>query len=226
MCGRFTLFSEFDEIIDRFEIDQMTIEDYSPSYNIAPSQRILAVISDGSHNRLGRLRWGLIPPWSKDEKIGYKMINARAETLAEKPSFRKPLIRQRCLIPADSFYEWKRTDAKTKRPMRIKLKTNGLFSFAGLWEKWQPAGGKPVYTCTIITTMPNDLMKDIHDRMPVILDRQAEKEWLNPKNQYLAYLESLLKPYASKEMEAYEVAPLVNSPHHNSPELIKKAPLQ
>ncbi|MEC1262959.1 SOS response-associated peptidase [Bacillus swezeyi] len=227
MCGRFTLFSEFDHIIARFAIDQMIAkEEYTPSYNIAPSQQILAVINDGSKNRLGRLQWGFIPPWSKDEKIGYNMINARAETLSEKPSFRKPLVSKRCIIPADGFYEWKRIDAKTKQPMRIKLKSNGLFSFAALWEKWQPANGKPVYTCTVITTKPNDLMKDIHDRMPVILNRDGEKEWLHPANQDIEYLESLLKPYPSDEMEAYEVADLVNSPKNNSPQLIKKAPSQ
>ncbi|QHZ48443.1 SOS response-associated peptidase [Bacillus sp. NSP9.1] len=227
MCGRFTLFSEFDDIIARFAIKQMTsAEDYIPSYNIAPSQKILACINDGAHNRLGRLQWGFIPPWSKDEKIGYKMINARAETLSEKPSFRKPLVSKRCIIPADGFYEWKRVDAKTKKPMRIKLKSDGLFSFAGLWEKWQPADGKPVYTCTIITTKPNDLMKDIHDRMPVILKPGDEQEWLRPANQDIRYLESLLKPYPSDEMEAYEVQSLVNSPKNNFPELIKKSPSQ
>lgn len=133
MCGRFTLFSEFDDIIEQFNIDQFLPEGrISPSYNVAPSQNILTIINDGSNNRLGKLRWGLIPPWAKVEKIGYKMINARAETLAEKPSFRKPLVSKRCIIPADSFYEWKRLDPKTKIPMRIKLKSSNLFAFAGL----------------------------------------------------------------------------------------------
>lgn len=132
MCGRFTLYSEFDDIIEQFSIDHfLPEEEYHPSYNVAPSQNILTIINDGSNNRLGKLRWGLIPPWAKDEKIGYKMINARAETLAEKPSFRKPLVSKRCIIPADSFYEWKRLDPKTKIPMRIKLKSSNLFAFAG-----------------------------------------------------------------------------------------------
>ncbi|CAL8901953.1 SOS response-associated peptidase [Bacillus sp. FSL R7-0651] len=222
MCGRFTLFSEFDDIIKHFSIDEFLPEDeYQPSYNIAPSQNILTVINDGSNNRLGKLRWGLIPPWAKDKKIGYKMINARSETLTEKPSFRKPLINKRCIIPADSFYEWKRLDPKTKIPMRIKLKSSNLFAFAGLYEKWNTQDGNTLFTCTIITTKPNELMEDIHDRMPVILTQGSEKEWLNPKNSDTDYLKSLLKPYAAHDMEAYQVSSLVNSPKNNSPELIQ-----
>ncbi|MBL3647052.1 MULTISPECIES: SOS response-associated peptidase [Bacillus] len=222
MCGRFTLFSEFDDIIEQFNIDQFLSEDeYYPSYNVAPSQNILTIINDGSNNRLDKLRWGLIPPWAKDEKIGYKMINARAETLSEKPSFRKPLVSKRCIIPADSFYEWKRLDPKTKIPMRIKLKSSNLFAFAGLYEKWKTPEGNPLYTCTIITTKPNELMEGIHDRMPVILTHDNEKEWLNPKNTDPDYLPSLLQPYDADDMEAYQVSSLVNSPKNNSPELIE-----
>ncbi|MDL5141564.1 SOS response-associated peptidase [Bacillus atrophaeus] len=222
MCGRFTLFSEFDDILEQFDIDQFLPEDeYDPSYNVAPSQNILTIINDGSSNRLGKLRWGLIPPWAKDEKIGYKMINARAETLAEKSSFRKPLISNRCIIPADSFYEWKRLDPKTKIPMRIKLKSTNLFAFAGLYEKWNSPQGNPIYSCTIITTKPNELMEDIHDRMPVILPHDNQKTWLNPQNTDAAYLRSLLLPYDADDMEAYQVSSLVNSPKNNSPELIE-----
>ncbi|MCY8922436.1 SOS response-associated peptidase [Bacillus atrophaeus] len=222
MCGRFTLFSEFDDILEQFDIDQFLPEDeYDPSYNVAPSQNILTIINDGSSNRFGKLRWGLIPPWAKDEKIGYKMINARAETLAEKSSFRKPLISNRCIIPADSFYEWKRLDPKTKIPMRIKLKSTNLFAFAGLYEKWNSPQGNPIYSCTIITTKPNELMEDIHDRMPVILPHDNQTAWLNPQNTDAAYLQSLLLPYDADDMEAYQVSPLVNSPKNNSPELIE-----
>ncbi|BEV37473.1 SOS response-associated peptidase [Bacillus stercoris] len=221
MCGRFTLFSAFDDIIDQFDIDQFFPKDeYQRSYNIAPSQNILAIINDGSNNRLGKLRWGLIPPWAKDEKIGYKMINARAETITEKPAFKRPLVSKRCIIPADSFYEWKRFDSKTKIPLRIKLKSSALFAFAGLYEKWNTHQGDPLYTCTIITTEPNELMKDIHDRMPVILARDFEKEWLNPHNTNPEYLQSLLVPYEADDMEAYRVSSLVNSPKNNSSELL------
>ncbi|MGG0773735.1 SOS response-associated peptidase [Bacillus rugosus] len=222
MCGRFTLFSEFDDIIEQFNIDQFLPEgEYHPSYNVAPSQNILTIINDGSNNRLGKLRWGLIPTWAKDEKVGYKMIIARAETLADKPSFRKPLVSKRCIIPADSFYEWKRLDSNSKIPMRIKLKSSNLFAFAGLYEKWNTPEGNPLYTCTIITTKPNELMENIHDRMPVILTDENEKEWLNPKNTDSDYLKSLLLPYDADDMEAYQVSSLVNSPKNNSPELIE-----
>ncbi|ASB61141.1 hypothetical protein SC22_11670 [Bacillus sp. A053] len=203
MCGRFTLFSAFDDIIDQFDIDQFFPKDeYQPSYNIAPSQNILAIINDGSNNRLG------------------KMINARAETITEKPAFKRPLVSKRCIIPADSFYEWKRFDSKTKIPLRIKLKSSALFAFAGLYEKWNTHQGDPLYTCTVITTEPNELMKDIHDRMPVILSRDFEKEWLNPHNTNPEYLQSLLLPYEADDMEAYRVSSLVNSPKNNSSRLL------
>ncbi|WP_412055643.1 SOS response-associated peptidase [Bacillus inaquosorum] len=211
----------YNDIIKQFNIDQFLPEgEYHPSYNVASSQNILTIINDGSNNRLGK-GWGLIPPWAKVEKIGYKMINARAETLAEKPSFRKPLVSKRCIIPADSFYEWKRLDPKIKIPMRIKLKSSNLFAFAGLYEKWNTPEGNPLYTCTIITTKPNELMEDIHDQMPVILTDVNEKEWLNPKNTDPDYLQSLLQPYDPNDMEAYQVSSLVNSPKNNSPELIE-----
>src|SRR4051812_25091034 len=175
MCGRFTLTPTFEEIIDRFDIQAfIEQENYEPSFNIAPSQAVLAVINDGTSNRMGFLKWGLVPPWAKDTSIGYKMINARAETISEKPSFRKPFQKKRCLVIADSFYEWKRHEDKTKTPMRIKLKSDELFAMAGIWEGWRSPDGKILYTCSVITTGPNQLMKDIHDRMPVILKREDE----------------------------------------------------
>lgn len=148
------------------------------------------------------------------------MINARSETLAEKPSFKKPLQSKRCIIPADSFYEWKRIDSKTKLPMRIKLRSAKLFSFAGLWEKWNSPKGEMIYSCTIITTNSNDLMSPIHDRMPVILTPETEAQWLNPKNKNIEDLQKLLVPYEAKDMEAFQVSSEVNSPKNNSPELI------
>ncbi|WP_066293870.1 SOS response-associated peptidase [Bacillus sp. FJAT-29937] len=223
MCGRFTLTASFEQIIDRFDIEQFMEEDlFSPSYNVAPSQSVLSVINDGSKNRLGFLRWGLIPSWAKDEKIGYKMINARAETLNEKPSFRHAYKNRRCLVIADSFYEWKRHDDKTKTPMRIKLKSDQLFAMAGLWEQWKSPQGKSVFTCSVITTTPNELVKDIHDRMPVILNPEDEKIWLNRTITDTAYLDQLLKPLDKELMETYEVSSLVNSPKNNSVELIQR----
>lgn len=223
MCGRFTITATFDQIVERFGIDQMiAAEYYNPNYNVAPSQSVLAVINDGTNNRLGYLRWGLIPPWAKDPKIGYKMINARAETLPEKPSYRNAYKKRRCLILADSFYEWKRHADKSKTPMRIKLKSDDLFAMAGLWETWKSPDGEPVHSCTVITTKPNELVKDIHDRMPVILNPDDELVWLDKSITDTELLNDLLKPLDENLMEAYEVSSLVNSPKNNSSNLIQK----
>jgi putative SOS response-associated peptidase YedK len=223
MCGRFTLTATVDQLLDRFDVEFfLQEEEYFPNYNVAPSQSVLAVIHNGSHKRMGFLRWGLIPPWAKDMSIGYKMINARAETLSEKPSFRNAYKKKRCLIVADSFYEWKRIDSKNKTPMRIKLKSDELFAMAGLWESWKSPEGKLIYSCSVITTQPNELVQDIHDRMPVILKPEDEKIWLDPAITDTSKLQPLLKPLEHSLMEAYEVSPLVNSPKNNSIQLIQK----
>lgn len=220
MCGRFTLFAPYFEIIERFDIGVAFQEsDYFPSYNIAPSQQVVAIINDGKKNRLGHLRWGLIPSWSKDEKTGYKMINARAETVSEKPSFRNAFKKKRCLIPADSFYEWQKVD-DGKVPLRIKLKSDELFAIAGLWESWVSTDGSIIHSCTAITTVPNELIKPIHNRMPVILKREHEAAWLDPKNEDIEFLNNLLIPFDEKQMEAYFVSSAVNSPKNNGKSLI------
>ncbi|NMD71033.1 SOS response-associated peptidase [Bacillus sp. DNRA2] len=223
MCGRFTLTATLTEILNRFDIEEFFDEEnFLPNYNVAPSQLVLAIINNRTINKMGYLRWGLIPPWAKDITLGSKMINARSETILEKPSFRDPFRRKRCLIVADSFYEWKRIDAKTKTPMRIRLKSNDLFGMAGLWEQWKTPDGKSIFTCTVITTTPNTLMERIHDRMPVILKPEDEKIWLDPTNNDLGQLTQLLQPLDPDLMEAYEVSSLVNSPKNNSIELIQK----
>ncbi|SDM37756.1 SOS response-associated peptidase [Bacillus sp. OK048] len=223
MCGRFTLTATVDQLIDRFDIEFfLQEEEYFPNYNVAPSQSVLAIINNGHQNRMGFLRWGLIPPWAKDMSIGYKLINARAETLSEKPSFRNAFQKKRCLIIADSFYEWKRIDSNNKIPMRIKLKSNALFAMAGLWEHWKSPEGKSIYSCSVITTNPNELVQDIHDRMPVILKPEDEKYWLDPSIKDTSKLNHLLKPLEHDLMEVYEVSPLVNSPKNNSIDLIQK----
>lgn len=221
MCGRFTLFTDIEEIKERFDIQGSFDEEYQFSYNIAPSQSVLSVINDGVRNRLGYLRWGLIPFWAKDEKAGYKMINARAETIAVKASFRNAYKKKRCLIIADSFYEWKKTPER-KIPMRIKLKNHAPFGMAGLWESWKSPEGISVYSCSIITTVPNELMTSIHDRMPVILKPEDEKDWLNPSINDPAYLQQYLKSFDSEQMEAFEVSTDVNSTKNNSPNLIQQ----
>ncbi|AZU62045.1 SOS response-associated peptidase [Neobacillus mesonae] len=223
MCGRFTLTASIGQIIDRFDIQAfLDEENFTPSYNIAPSQMVLAVINDGKANRMGYLKWGLIPPWAKDLSTGNRLINARAETLAEKPSFKNAFRKKRCLIIADSFYEWRRHEDKTKTPMRIKLKSDGLFALAGIWEQWKSPEGEAIFSCSMITTTPNQLMTDIHDRMPVILHPENEKTWLNPAITDTKFLQQFFVPYDEAQMEAYEVSPLVNSPRNNTIDLIRK----
>ncbi|MDV7764819.1 SOS response-associated peptidase [Peribacillus sp. CSMR9] len=221
MCGRFTLFTDIEEIKDRFDIQGSFDEEYQFSYNIAPSHSVLSVINDGARNRLGYLRWGLIPFWAKDEKVGYKMINARAESIAEKASFKNAYKKKRCLIIADSFYEWKK-EPERKIPMRIKLKNHAPFGMAGLWESWKSREGINIYSCSVITTVPNELMTSIHDRMPVILKPEDEKDWLNPSINDPAYLQQYLKSFDPEQMEAFEVSTDVNSTKNNSPNLIQQ----
>ena len=219
MCGRFTLTADQDSFEDRFSLTGFDLG-WVPSFNIAPTQEVLTVTNDGSENRPELMRWGLVPSWAKDPKIGNRMINARSETLAEKPSFRTAFKRRRCLIPADGFYEWKR-EGKAKKPMLITVNPGDLFAFAGLWETWKQPDDSWLLTCAIITTSANEFMKSIHDRMPVILPRESEASWLDPEEQDTAMLSELLLPYDSDRMEAYEVSTLVNSPRNNFPEVIE-----
>ena len=218
MCGRFTLTADQDSFEDRFSFTGFDLG-WVPSYNIAPTQEVLTVTNDGAENRAELMRWGLVPSWAKDPKIGNRMINARSETLAEKPSFRTAFRRRRCLIIADGFYEWKR-DGKKKKPMRIIAESGDLFAFAGLWETWKQPDDSWLVSCAIITTSANEFMASIHNRMPVILPREAEALWLDPEEQDTAALSELLLPHDSDQMEVYEVSTLVNSPRNDSPELI------
>jgi putative SOS response-associated peptidase YedK len=220
MCGRFTLTTDLDRLEERFSFRTTKLR-YVPRYNIAPSQQVLTVL-DGEGRHAELLHWGLIPSWAKDPAIGNRMINARAETLAEKPSFRRALQKRRCLILADGFYEWKK-EGKKKAPMFIGLKSHEPFAFAGLWETWKSPEGEPIHSCTIITTEPNTLMTSIHNRMPVILSRDAEAVWLDRTIEDAQKLLPLLVPYAAKVMDAYAVSPLVNSPRNDTPACIEPA---
>jgi putative SOS response-associated peptidase YedK len=212
MCGRFSLATGQSILQEQFEC--ILNDELIYRYNIAPSQNILVIGSNG-HGRVGTsMRWGLVPPWSKDPKIGYKMINARAETLEEKVSFKQPFRKKRCLILSDGFYEWKKQD-KEKQPFRFIMKDRRPFAFAGLWEQWNQ-GEKPLYTCTIITTSPNELTKDVHDRMPVILPPTSYDRWLNRDFNNTAELKSMLVPFDPDLMDAYPVSSIVNSPKNDS----------
>ena len=217
MCGRYSLTADLAELAGRFEFDG-DWDAFERRYNIAPTQEVLTVVG-GEKRRGGFMRWGLIPHWAKDLKIGSRMINARAETVAEKPSFRTALRRRRCLILADGFYEWQRV-GKNKRPMRIVMRSGEPFAFAGLWETWRDPEGTVVPSCTIITTTPNDLLKPIHNRMPVILPKDIEDFWLDESVDDPIALGSVLTPYPDDAMEAYEVSPLVNSVANKGPEVI------
>ncbi|MBM3436365.1 MAG: SOS response-associated peptidase [Bacteroidetes bacterium] len=190
---------------------------YRPRYNCAPSQD-LVVITNISPGELSFYQWGLIPFWAKDKSIGNKMINAKAETIAEKPSFRNSLKRKRCLVLGDGFYEWKTLSKKDKVPYRITLIDNDLFAMAGLWDSWKDDEGILINSFAIITTSPNKLMENIHTRMPVILCREAEKQWLADDDPL--FLQSLLKPYPDAEMTAFPVSKLVNSPANDIPEVM------
>ncbi|MGG6310667.1 SOS response-associated peptidase [Paenibacillus macerans] len=221
MCGRFTITLSLDELIVRYLILESRLAKFAPNYNVAPMQFIPAVISGKQGNRLGELRWGLVPSWAKDDKIGVKMINARAESLTEKPAFRKLLSSRRCLIPTDGYYEWQQ-QANMKQPYRIVMREGGLFSFAGLYDIWSDPNGDKLATCTVITTEANSLMAEIHPRMPVILRREDEAEWLNRGNSDVSSLQKLLTPYDAAQMRAYPVSPVVGNVRNNSEELLEE----
>ena len=217
MCGRYNLISNLTVLGERFQFDatQLTLE---AAYNVAPTQNVLTVIG-GESRRAGFMRWGLIPFWAKNHSIGSRMINARAETVADKRSFLDSFRRRRCLVLADGFYEWRRTGSG-KRPMRVALRSGEPFAFAGIWSMWKDTEGNSIPTCAIITTSANELLSPIHHRMPVILPRQMEGFWLDRSIQGTSALSSVLTPYSDDAMEAYEVSTLVNSVANDGPELI------
>ena len=219
MCGRYSLKSDPKKISSEFDLPEKEAQKIKPRYNIAPSQPVAALIREQTA-KLEFLNWGLVPSWSKEPSIGARMINARQETLAEKPSFRGLLKSRRCLILADGFYEWKSL-GKRKQPYYIRLKSQEPFSFAGLWSEWVSPDGSKIWSCTIITTQPNELMQEIHNRMPVILSRKAREAWLDPSNSQKEELLDLLKPYSAEEMEAFPVSTFVNSPANDAADCLK-----
>ena len=202
MCGRFILLTDLSVIVESFRIGEVAA-DYKPGGNIAPGQQISVVIRDEDVNKLVDFRWGLIPSWAKDPSIGNKMFNARAETIAEKPSFREAFKKRRCLIVADGFYEWQKME-KGKKLFHFSLRSAGPFGFAGLYETWMSPENKPVKTCTIITTDANDLLKPIHDRMPVIVPKDKEALWMDPGGPDPRELAAILKPYPAEDMKIAE----------------------
>ncbi len=221
MCGRYTLTVDPADLMERFDLSSADFVS-TPRFNIAPTQTVAVVLNESPRTLTGA-RWGLVPSWAKDISIGYKMINARAETLDEKPSYRTLLKKRRCLILADSFYEWKKEAGGGKTPTRLMLANGAPFAMAGLWDAWKTPDGERIKSCTIITTSPNALAAQVHDRMPAILSREAEAEWVNIANDDPGYLKSLLGAYPAELMKTYVVSNAVNNVRHDAPELIATA---
>ena len=225
MCGRFALMTPTEQLAMLFDVPETAVEALPPSvprYNIAPTQPVAAIRLDKNGERdFTFFHWGLIPSWAKDVSIGSRMINARSETVTEKPSFRTAFKRRRCLIPADGFYEWQKVDGG-KQPMFIRPAESEKrpFALAGLWEMWSDPDGGTLQSCTILTTTPNELMAPIHNRMPVIIEPEDFDLWLQPEPDPEQGLH-LLRPYPAEKMSAYPVSTLVNNPRNDAPDCIQ-----
>ena len=220
MCGRFSLSKSSQDVADLFRLGDLPA--LSARYNIAPSQPVAAVLvpPEAGARQLQQLVWGLVPPWAEDPAMGARMVNARSETAATKPTFRNAFKYRRCLIPADGFFEWQKLPGR-KQPHFIALKGGALFAFAGLWEHWEAPDGSELDSCAILTTEPNALCATIHTRMPVILPTEAYDLWLDPDTQHAAELQPLLGPLPAEQMTAYAVSPHVNNPRHDDPRCIE-----
>ena len=218
MCGRFTLTVDPEELRDRFDL--VSVPDLEPRYNIAPTQEIVVVRSTGTANEMAVLRWGLVPSWA-DSAEGPPLINARAESIFRKPSFKESVERRRCIIPADGYYEWKKVSG-FKQPYHIRMQGRGLFAMAGLWDRWSNPSGGALESCAIITTEANSLSREVHNRMPVILKADHWQEWLNGGNGAAA-VKPLLAPFPSELMEMEPVSPTVNRVTTDSAECLRPA---
>jgi putative SOS response-associated peptidase YedK len=216
MCGRYVITLPPAEIVERFDVD-MVAHKFTMNYNVAPTQMVPVLVAGSTV--LDTYRWGLIPHWAKDEKVGYRMINSRIETIAEKPSFKHSFLHKRCLIPATGFFEWKKRD-DGKQPLFIHMKDK-VFAFAGIYAEWKKKD-KIIKSCSIITCDANSFMKKIHHRMPVIIQRRNEKKWIDTDMTDKDELLKLLKPRSASEMDAYPVSTIVNSPRNNSKENLAK----
>jgi len=231
MCGRYGRRADKQRIAEWMQAHDTHVFDesyYAPTFNVAPQslQPIVRLDSETGRRELAILRWGLIPFWSKDAKIAYSTINAKAETITTSPAFREAMKRRRCLVPADWFYEWKKLDAKTKQPYAIALQDGSLFAFAGLWESWKDkATGASIETYTVITTDPNELMEPLHNRMPAVLRKQDYERWLAPADPAQLPVD-LLRPYPAEEMKAWPVSARVGNVRNNDPTLVEQIKLE
>ncbi len=221
MCGRFARRSTREVLADWFGVDLEDLPPFDPSYNVAPQsvQPVVRLGRDTGDREFALMRWGIVPFWAKDAKIGYTTINARAEEVAAKPAFREALRKRRCLVPADAFYEWERSDPKDRHPFAIALANDEPYAFAGLWESWQPREGEPLETFTILTTDANEAVEPIHNRMPVILDPKDYDRWLQPAAPERLPVD-LLHPFPAERMTAWPVSNRVGNVRNNDPELL------
>jgi putative SOS response-associated peptidase YedK len=222
MCGRYTLSASPKLVAAVFAVPE--IPDLPPRYNVAPSQSVAVVRAGGEGRLLSLFRWGLIPPWADDPRIGYRLINARAETVATKPSFRAAFKKRRCLIVADGFYEWMFAGTKTKKPYHFRMRDLAPFALAGLWEEWHSPEGEVIESCCVITTTANAVLAPVHDRMPVILPPESYARWLDPAYDRVEGLLPLLVPYPADAMESFPVSTTVNSPKYDGPECLEPVP--
>ncbi len=220
MCGRFAQRSDPKRLAKEFKVSE--VPDIEARYNIAPTQDILAVRESEGGREMTFLKWGLIPSWAKDASIGARLINARSETVEEKPSFRQAFKQRRCIIPADGFYEWQRTGGK-KQPFFFQMRDELPFGFAGLWERWEGQGREAINSCTILTTEANEVLRPVHDRMPVILHPDDYEVWLGADARELELVKEVLRPYPAEEMIGYPVSSSINSPRNQGAELVERA---
>jgi putative SOS response-associated peptidase YedK len=228
MCGRFSMSEPKHHLADRFHVDEVVPDDFPPRWNVAPTQPVatIATSRDGQTRRLGEMRWGLVPSWAKDPAIGNRMINARADRLATNRAFAKAFATRRCIIPASGFYEWQKLEAApgrraTRQPFFIHAKDAEPLALAGLWEIWHDAEDKPLRTCTIITTEPNDVLAPIHDRMPVLLSEAFWDRWLAPEPLSEDEATAMLGPAPDELLVLTRVGDQVNSPKNDGPELVE-----
>jgi putative SOS response-associated peptidase YedK len=230
VCGRYVQVSSPRLLAERFDVDEVVTEPHEPDYNVAPRADVYGVLEREPGSRLlESLRWGLVPSWADDLKIGDRLVNARAETLTEKPAYRRAFARRRCILPADGFYEWQRlpkegTTKARKQPVFIHRRDGEPLAFAGLWEAWRDPGDPDapwVVSCVIVTTRANELLEPIHDRMPVVLDEGNWSEWLDPRAHDLDRLAAMLVPAPPEWFEVFPVSTLVNKADHNGPELVR-----
>ncbi len=216
MCGRYRL-SRRKQVVEEYFASPSEEEDWNPRYNIAPTQLVATIRQAGSSRMLSSMRWGLVPSWASDTSIGSQLINGRSETILDKPAFRDSFRARRCLIPADGFYEWRKS-GKERQPFHFGMKDKSLFAFAGVWDCWKSKAGQVVESCSILTTAPNDLLEGVHDRMPVILPRRHYQAWLTAPATEAERLAELLLPFDASLMHRYPVSSLVNKPQNDVPE--------